>query len=144
MKLRAAVARLVLPHPPGAGAYGRLLDVRLVREEAPDGAFEVEMRVDDRHANVEGVTHGGVAMGLLDVAMAGAIRRTLAPGEGCASVNLNADFLRPAPPGRLLARGRVDRRGATMAFASGEVLAEDGKAVARGTGVWVVRVRRPS
>lgn len=129
-------------HPPGAGGFGALLDVRQL-PPAEDGAFQVEMRVDERHANVEGVTHGGVAMTLLDVAMAGAIRLTLGPGEGCASIHIDTQFLRAMPRGRLVARGRVDRRGSTTAFASGEVVGEDGKVAARGFGIWAIRPRRP-
>lgn len=129
-----------MPSPPGAGKFGELLGIELL-PEAPDGAFECAMTLDERHGNFEGVTHGGVQMTLLDVAMAGAIRRTLAPDEACASISITTDFLRAAPKGRVVARGRVDKRGATAAFASGELLDAAGQVCSRGTGVWVLRKR---
>lgn len=125
-------------HPPGGGSFAKLLGVTIEREPA-EGGLEVAMAVDDRHENFHGVTHGGVAMTLLDMAMGGAVRRTLGGGEGCASISINTEFLRPAPKGRLVARGRVDRRGRTAAFASGEVFDPEGKLVARATGVWAIR-----
>ena len=125
-------------HPPGGGSFAKLLGVTIEREPE-EGGLVVAMTVDERHENFHGVTHGGVAMTLLDMAMGGAVRRTLANNETCASININTDFLRPAPRGRLVARGRVDKRGRTAAFASGELHDAEGKLVARATGVWVVR-----
>ena len=125
-------------HPPGGGPFAKLLDVTIEREPA-EGGLEVSMLVDERHENFHGVTHGGVAMALLDMAMGGAVRRTLAEGGSCASININTDFLRAAPKGKLVARGRVDRRGKTAAFASGELLDGSGNVVARATGIWVIR-----
>lgn len=125
-------------HPEGGGSFAKLLDVTV--ERVPEeGGLEVAMVVDERHENFHGVTHGGVAMTLLDMAMGGAVRRTLASGETCASININTDFVRPAPKGRLVARGRVDRRGRTAAFASSELLDPEGKLVARATGIWAIR-----
>lgn len=128
-------------HPPGGGSFAELLGVT-VEDEPMEGGLVVAMTVDERHENFHGLTHGGVAMTLLDMAMGGAVRRTLAEGEGCASIQINTDFLRPALKGRLVARGRVEKRGATMAFARGEVEGPDGKVVARGSGIWVVRGER--
>jgi uncharacterized protein (TIGR00369 family) len=125
-------------HPPGGGSFAVLLDVSVVREP-PEGGLELAMVVDERHENFHGVTHGGVLMSLLDMAMGGAVRRTLAAEEGCASITINTDFLRAAPKGRITARGKVDRRGATMAFASGELVDAEGKVCARATGIWAIR-----
>ena len=125
-------------HPPGGGSFAKLLDVTIEREP-PEGGLEVAMLVDERHENFHGVTHGGVAMALLDMAMGGAVRRTLAAGDTCASININTDFLRAAPKGKLVARGRVDRRGKTAAFASGELLDASGNLLARATGIWAIR-----
>lgn len=125
-------------HPPGGGSFAKLLGVTVEREP-PEGGLEVAMTVGAEHENFHGVTHGGVAMTLLDMAMGGAVRRTLAAGETCASITISTDFLRPAPKGRLVARGRVDKRGRTAAFASGELVDPEGVVVARATGVWAIR-----
>lgn len=92
------------------------------------------------HANTGGVVHGGVLTGLLDCVMGAAVVTTLAEDEWCATQTLTTDFLRPGTPGgRLVARGRVDRRGKLAAFPSGEVRDEKGEVVARATGVWAIR-----
>ena len=47
------------------------------------------------------------------------------------TVDLKVDFLQPAQPGRLIARGRVQRRTRRLCFASASVeQAEDGEIVA--------------
>jgi anaerobic selenocysteine-containing dehydrogenase len=85
---------------------------------------------------------GRVVMTMLDSAMAASIRRTLEPGEWIASVNIATDFLVAAKGGRLVARGWVERRGRTLAFARGELRDGAGALVARGQGIWAVRAGR--
>lgn len=126
------------PSPPHAGPFGRFLDAHV--HDPPEGwGLEVRMEVDARHENAGATLHGGVQMSLLDMAMGGAVAKTLAPDERAASITINTDFLRPGAHGVVVARGRVDRRGATAAFASGELLGPDGKVIARATGIWAVR-----
>lgn len=122
-------------HPPGAGAFGRTLDIRTL--EAAEGAA-VECVATDAHVNYNGIVHGGLIMTLLDVAMGAAVVATLQAGERTASVNINTDFLRAAKPGRLVARGRVERRGRSVAFPVGELVDADGQLVARASGVWSI------
>lgn len=123
--------------PRSSGPFAQLLGVEVVRED--DEAVELALEARTELERSGGILHGGVMMSLLDMAMAGTVARTLAPGESTASVSITTDFLRPASQGRLLARGRLERRGKTMAFPVGELVDAEGKLVARSTGVWAIR-----
>lgn len=125
--------------PKTSGPYARLLGVQVVTET--DEAVELALDARHDHERDGGILHGGVMMSLLDMAMAGTVARTLAPGQSTASVSITTDFLRPAGQGRLVARARLVRRGATMAFPVGELYDANGKLVARATGVWAIRTK---
>lgn len=121
----------------GPGPFADLLGVTVT----PTGRGRCEVALDARreHERSGGVVHGGVQFSLLDMSMAGAVNTTLEEGETCATVSMTIDFLRPAKPGRLLARGSVERRGRTMAFPSALLVDEEGDIVARASGVWAIR-----
>lgn len=110
-------------------------------EDRPDGAVRLSMTTDATCVNEVGLVHGGLAGFLLDGAMGRAVVRTLAPGEGAATLQLSLQFLAPAS-GRITAEGRVVRRGRTTAFLEGVCTREDGVEVARAHGVWTVRPAR--
>jgi uncharacterized protein (TIGR00369 family) len=76
------------------------------------------------------IVHGGAIAALADMALASAGATVAAEGESIATVDLKVDFLRAARPGRLLARGRVQRRTRRLCFASASVEQEDGTVVA--------------
>jgi len=50
-----------------------------------------------------------------------------------ATIDLNVSFLAPARPGPLIGEGRVVQLGRTVAFLEGQLLAPDGRIVARAT-----------
>jgi uncharacterized protein (TIGR00369 family) len=109
--------------------------------ETKEGECRVALEIEDHHLNMGGVVHGGVLSSLLDFALGAAVVTTLdqEEGEWCATQSLTTDFMRPVSEGRLAAVGRVDRRGASSAYPSGEVRDEEGDVVARATGIWAVR-----
>lgn len=128
-----------MPAPKTSGRFAELLGVEIVRED--DNGVELALVANEDHERDGGILHGGVLMSLLDMAMAGSVARTLEPGQSTASVSITTDFLRPAGQGRLVARGKLVRRGATMAFPVGELYDASGKLVARATGVWAIRTK---
>lgn len=78
-----------------------------------------------------GVLQGGIVSAMLDFAMAFALMSAVAPEQSCATVNLSISFLRPAPRGRYLAYGAVERRGRSLGFTSARLHgAESGLVVA--------------
>ena len=122
----------------GPGPFADLLRVSL-RHDRERAECEVSMDARHEHERSGGVVHGGVQTSLLDMAMAGAVNTTLAEGETCATASMTVDFLRPARAGRLVALGKVGKRGRSMAFPSAELVDEKGDLVARAHGVWAIR-----
>lgn len=106
-----------------------------------DGRVEAEIEVREEHLNEGGVVHGGLLATALDVVMGSAVVATLdlEGGQWCATQSLTTDFVRPVRGGRILAIGEIDRRGTLAANVSGHVEDEEGRLVARATGVWAIR-----
>src|SRR3954471_5724295 len=79
--------------------------------------------VENKHMNGSGTVHGGMLMGLADIAMSRTTREvTGAPT--CSTVALSCDFLAPGKLGDLVeARVQVTRRTRTMVFMSAEISA---------------------
>ena len=103
------------------------------------GHVRCSLDVTSSHQNIQGVTHGSVAIALLDTAMGHALSGMLAPGEFCSTTQLSVQFLRASRPGdRLVAEGRVSRRGRRVAYLEGSCRNRLGEEVARAHGVWYV------
>lgn len=113
-------------------------ELGITAEDLPDGRVSLALATDASHHNEVGIVHGGVAALLLDGAMGRCVGRTLGPGQSCATVQLSLQYLAPAE-GRIVAVGRVVRRGRTTAFLEAECTRADGTVVARAHGTWVIR-----
>lgn len=102
------------------------------------GATRWTLRVGSRHLNPYGFLHGGVTATLVDTAMGTAVASTLGPGEQCAAVGLQMDYVESVRNGRLVAKGRVLRRGRRLAHTRCEVKTEKGRLVALATGSFYI------
>lgn len=77
----------------------------------------IHLEVDDRHLNVYGAGHGGVALTLLDVA--GGVQTYLtARPERMATINLATQFVDLVQPGSVVATAQIDRLGKSVAHTS--------------------------
>jgi uncharacterized protein (TIGR00369 family) len=76
---------------------------------------------------------------MLDDTLGPALVSTLEPDQFGSTTDLHVQFLRPARPGRLIGRGRVVRRGTTVAFMTGELSDESGTVVATATATTLIR-----
>lgn len=114
-----------------------MLGLELIAFEAGHAEMAIELRED--LTNSWSVAHGGVTMTLLDVVMAHAARSPNQPGHaespGVVTVEMKTSFLRPGL-GRLLAKGRLLHRSASMAFCEGSVFDAQGVLVAHATGTF--------
>jgi acyl-CoA thioesterase len=90
-------------------------------EAAEPGRAVVTMRVQPRHIQVHGVVHGGVLAALADTAAALAAYLALPRGTRLATVELKINFLEPVEKGRLLAEGRLLRKGKNLAVAECDI-----------------------
>jgi uncharacterized protein (TIGR00369 family) len=103
------------------------------------GAAEIALTLRDELTNSWSVAHGGVTMTLLDVVMAHAARSPNQSGHasspGVVTIEMKTSFMR-AGLGRLLARGTLLTRTASMAFCEGSVFDESNALVAHATGTF--------
>jgi uncharacterized protein (TIGR00369 family) len=118
---------------------GTLIGFRLTGFEG--GVTRFEMEADSRHHNPMGGVHGGILCDLADIAMGTAMAATLEEGEGFATVQLAASYLRPVKDGLLTATGRIVHRGRSVGHAEAEIVDAAGRPVARFTSVCMVTRR---
>jgi uncharacterized protein (TIGR00369 family) len=105
---------------------GAVLDLSAERGEAA-----LTFAPPERFAQGAGVLQGGIVTAMLDFAMAFAAHAKLGAEERTfATASLSIHFLRPALPGRYVARGRLVRAGRRLLFAEA-VLAPDPGATPR-------------
>lgn len=103
------------------------------------GAAELAITPREEHLNSWSVVHGGVAMTLLDVAMAHAARAPKAGAaldpRGVVTVEMKTSFMLPAL-GRLVARATVLQQTSTLAFCEASLFDADDQRVAHATGTF--------
>jgi uncharacterized protein (TIGR00369 family) len=117
-----------------ACGYYRLVGMRVERADADGSEFAIT--IGEQHLQAYGTAHGGVLAGLVDAAMGLAILGGVPDGEGCATIEMKLNFLAPARPGNLRARGRVVQQGKRIVVAWGEVEDVQGRIVACGMGTF--------
>lgn len=115
-----------LPESPVARLLGRT--IRSIAAEA--GTIEAEFRPREEFLNTNGTIQGGILAAMLDSTMGPALRVTLAPGEIAPTLELKVSFLRPAPVGPLVGRGRVVHKTRSIAFLEGDLRNATGEVVA--------------
>lgn len=81
------------------------------------------------------VVHGGAIATLADEALASAAFTAAEEGETTVTADLKVDFLRPARPGRLVARASVRHRTRRLAFCETTVEQANGQVVAEARAV---------
>ena len=125
--VQSGLVALPIDSNPMAQALGSTL-LRVDRER---GEVDIGFEPADLFIQGTGVVQGGAVTAMLDFAMAFATLASLPPQASCATVNLSTSFLRPAPQGRYIAAGTVDRCGKTLAFTQARLVrADTGQVVA--------------
>lgn len=129
-----AIADGRLPQPP----IYELLGFRLAAVEPGTAHFEGE--TGEHLLNPFGTVHGGYAATLLDSACGVGLQSTLPQGRGTATIRLEVSFLRPILPatGRITCVSKLIHVADQVAWSEADVLAPDGKALARARGCFAV------
>ena len=110
--------------------------------EVFEGGFsELQFEPRPEHLNSFGVTHGGALMTLLDVTMAVAAR-SVQKEMGAVTIEMKTSFMQAAR-GKLVAKGHLMHRTATLAFTEATVFDEAGRACAHATGTFKYAKRLP-
>ena len=99
----------------------------MLKVDRERGEVEIGFEPGDLFIQGTGVVQGGAVTAMLDFATLA----SLPPQASCATVNLSTSFLRPAPQGRYIAAGTVERCGKTLAFTQARLVrADTGQVVA--------------
>lgn len=94
------------------------------------------IRVEPRHCNLAGIAHGGMIAALADIATSRVVYHSQTTRLPTLTISLSSEFHGKAPLGCwLTAKGRVERKGSSVAFASAELFA-DGERIGRVSGVF--------
>ena len=111
----------------------RDLAAHILALDAELGTAVLAFAPPERFVQGAGVLQGGIVATLLDFAMAFAAHARLAREERAFSTaTLNVALLRPAPPGRYLAKGTIVRAGGRLFYAEADLTAEaGGESIAR-------------
>ncbi|MCF8198149.1 MAG: PaaI family thioesterase [Sulfuritalea sp.] len=107
-------------------------------EMAEGGRSRISLELRPEMLNSFEVSHGGVIMTMLDVAMAVAARTSQEHGGGVMTVDMSISFLRSAK-GRIVAEGKLLRGGSSLHFCEGEAFDESGELVAKSLGTFKLR-----
>lgn len=125
------IVRGFLKHGPGPltriGPLAIELKSELLEMDPDRGTVLAAFEPGPQFLQGAGVIQGGVVSAMLDFGFALAGFTRVPEGKSFGTVSMTTNFLKPAAPGRYLVRARIDRAGARMMFASGE-LSRDGAA----------------
>lgn len=121
-----------------AAPIAQLLGMRLAEVEPGHAVFEVTPA--EQHYNPIGVVHGGLAMTLLDSAMACSVQTHLPAGTGYTTLEVKINLVRAitSSSGRLRAIGKVLHMGSRIGTAEGRLEDASGKLHAHGTTTCIV------
>ncbi len=118
---------------------GMSLKAVILEMDPGAGAAAVTFDPGEQFLQGGGAIQGGIVTAMLDYAMALAAFSRLPAGKSFGTVSITTHFLKPARPGPHIARGNLDRMGASMIFASG-TLTRDGADAPLATGTCVMAI----
>jgi uncharacterized protein (TIGR00369 family) len=121
---------------PGMSPFWDYIGMKEV--ELGDGHSVIRLEVTENLLQRRSSVHGGVLATLIDAAIGSAVRSELSEEQFSATVEMKINYLRPAKGSYLLAKGQIVQRGKNLAVGSAEILNDEGKLVAMGTGTFMV------
>src|ERR1700694_1967440 len=117
--------------------YYRAMGMAIV--DMTEGLAVIRVEIQASQLNADGIVHGGVLPAIADGAMGNAFRTLHGQSAQVLTAELHLHYLRPVIGGALIAEGRVVRSGRRLSFGEVEICDEaSGKAVAKGTGIFVI------
>lgn len=130
------------PNDPLASALG----ATLISVDKESGLLKVAFNPKDHFQQDLGIIQGGVVSAMLDYATAFAAMMVLRHDQGCATVNLNTSFMRPATPGTFLAYAEIEKKGGAFIFSRATLTYADNprKQIATASAVLAVVQRSPT
>jgi uncharacterized protein (TIGR00369 family) len=116
----------------------------LIAANVETGSVEVAFAATEDFTTPMGDVLGGFLAAMLYDTLGPALLATLDPGQFISTLDLNARFLRPTFPGRIVGRGHVVHRDGDLAFLEAALSDSDGAIVATATATArVIAIDRP-
>jgi uncharacterized protein (TIGR00369 family) len=115
--------------------FADLLGFSVTSVELGRAVIEFEMR--EHHTNPSGTLHGGVFCAIADTAMGVAFSTMLEEGESLTTLELKINYLKPLWKGKLLALGKVVKKGRTTGLVECDLLDENEQLVARASSTYM-------
>ena len=125
---RGSVGGRIAPAPAAATLGHQLLEA-----DTEEGTVELAFTATDAFTTPRGDVLKGFLAAMLHDTVGPALLATLTPGERIETHDLNATFVAPAYPGRLVGRGHVVRRDDNLAFVEAALSDADDRLVALAT-----------
>ncbi len=110
-----------------------VLGLEILAVDVETGRVNIGFDATETLCNKWGGIQGGMVAAMLDDAMALAVGLTLEWGQISPTLEMKTSFLAACRPGRILAEGRVVRKGKSVAFAEAELRDEEGVLLATGS-----------
>ena len=103
-----------------------------------NGSSILQLELKDHHFNLYGIPHGGVHATLLDISMGTAASFPDNSGREVDSVtlNLSVDYISPPASRILVAKGKVAKKGKSIAYCTAEIFDEDKTLIASGRSIF--------
>jgi uncharacterized protein (TIGR00369 family) len=96
------------------------------------------MKVSKELTQNAGFAHGGVSTSLIDSAVGLALCTMIDRRDLITTIDLQVNFLAPAKPGLLTARGEIIHKGKRIAVGDAKVTDEKGRLVSKGTATYMI------
>ena len=102
------------------------------------GKSVLQLELKEHHFNLYGIPHGGVHATLLDIAMGTAASFPDSSGREVDSVtlNLSVDYIAPPSSRILTAKGKITKKGKSIAYCTAEILDQDKTLIASGRSIF--------
>ena len=102
------------------------------------GKSILQLELKDHHFNLYGIPHGGVHATLLDIAMGTAASFPDSSGKEVDSVtlNLSVDYIAPPSSRTLIAKGKITKKGKSIAYCTAEIFDKDKTLIASGRSIF--------
>ena len=103
-----------------------------------EGKSVLQLELKDHHFNLYGIPHGGVHATLLDIAMGTAASFPDSSGKEVDSVtlNLSVDYIAPPSSRILTAKGKITKKGKSIAYCTAEIFDQDKTLIASGRSIF--------
>jgi uncharacterized protein (TIGR00369 family) len=106
-----------------ANPFFCLMGIDVVSADAGKAVLSMQVRPDME--NGAGWLQGGILAAIADEAMALALYTLVSENEGIATISESTSFVKGIKRGGIIAEGRVIKKGRRVAFAEGEVYADN-------------------